>query len=114
ILSGYFNSAAPAIGPEEVSAVRIGNLGPINFDRIVMKTFVEWPGLANPCTVLALDEFGAVSKSHSDSFRLWRHDAKLDAPLRIDLRILAPRLARRSSMKIVGDSVRRAARRGTA
>src|SRR5206468_9662187 len=80
--------AAPAARSVEVVTVRIGHLGSVDVDRVVMETFVERPRVAGPRAVLAFREGAAVLEAHSDALRLGRNDAEFDPALRVDLRIL--------------------------
>src|SRR5690242_12567727 len=103
-MGGHFHTAPPAIGSKEHHAVWIGHLGPVDLERVVVKTFVKWSRVANPGAVLTFDKFCTVAKRCLDALRFRSHDPKLDSPLRIDLRITTSRLIRGSRLEVVRDS----------
>jgi hypothetical protein len=80
ILRGNFHGAAPAAGAKVVATVRIGHLGPIDFDGVIVKAFVERSRVAVPRAVLAFGELTAVAESAGDALRLRRYDAQFHAP----------------------------------
>src|SRR5438045_1007936 len=101
ILRRYLDGAAPATGAEEVMAVRIGNLGSINFDGVVVKTFIQVACVTVPGAILSLGELAAVSKSAAHAFGFRRDDSELQAALRVVLWKLFARLIRGAGLPVI-------------
>ncbi len=102
VLGGDFNGAAPTSGAVKEVAVGIGNVCAIDVDGVIVKSFVERPGVAGPCAVVTLCEWTAVSETDADGLSPRRHDTEFDPALGVDLRILFAALIGGSGFPIVG------------
>src|SRR6187397_333826 len=85
VLRRNFNGATPTSRAKKIVAVRIGHVGAIDVDSVVVKAFVQGPRVAGPRAVLAFRERAAVPKTHSDALSFRRNDAEFDAALRVNL-----------------------------
>src|SRR5438046_7510636 len=92
ILRGNFDRAAPTSGAIEIMAVRIGNVGPVDVDGVVVEAFVQWTRVAGPRAVLILRKGAAISETHADALGFGCNDTEFRAAFRIDLWILFARL----------------------
>jgi hypothetical protein len=100
-----FDSAAPPSRAVEKVAVRIRNFGSIDINRIVVKTFVQWPGVAGPGTVVAFCELAAVPETYANGLSFGRDDAEFDPTFGVNLRILFAPLIGGGGSPVIGGFV---------
>src|SRR5208282_4339475 len=98
-----FKPAAPATAAVEIQAAGTRNLGAIDNELVVVKTFILWPRNADPGAVLAFGQgiLRATEEVESDVLRLRRDNAGANPPFRVDLRILLAGLIQRRRLEIV-------------
>src|SRR5689334_8269493 len=82
-------------------AVRIGNLGSIDFDGVIVKPFIQGPRVTVPGTVISFGKFTAVSERAAHAFGFRRGDAELHAPFRVVLRKLFALLIRGAGLPVI-------------
>jgi hypothetical protein len=100
-----FDSAAPTSGAVEEVAVRIGDFGAVDVDRVIMKSFVERPGVAEPRTIIAFRERAAISETDANRLSFGRDDAEFNPAFGVNLRILFAPLIRGGRSPVIGGFV---------
>src|SRR5690349_8859915 len=100
-----FDGTAPASGAVEKVAIRVGDVGAVDVDSVVMKSFIQWPGVAEPCAVIALGELTAAPEADANRLSLGRDDAEFNSAFGVDLRIFFPALVRSGGFPIIGGFV---------
>ena len=100
-----FYSATPTSCAVEEVAVRIGNFGAIDIDGVIVKPFVQGPGVTEPRAVVAFCECAAVPETDSNRLSLRREDAEFDTALGVDLRILFAALIGGGGFPVIGGFV---------
>ena len=105
IFGRNFDGAAPTSGAVEEVAVRIGNFRAVDVEGVIMKSFVQRPGVTDPCAVVAFCELAAVPETDGDGLSLGCDDAEFDAAFGVDLRVLFASLIGGGGFPVIGGFV---------
>jgi hypothetical protein len=105
IFGWELDCAAPTSRAVEKVAVRIGNVSAVNVDGVVMKTFVQRPGVAGPGAIFAFCELAAVPETYANGLSFGRDDAEFDPPFGINLRIFFATLNGGGGSPVIGGFV---------
>src|SRR4029079_5318532 len=101
VLRRHFHATAPTIRAAEVFAVGIRNICPVDLDRIIVKSLVQGPRVADPRSVVSFGKGAAIFEADSHALGLWRNDAEFDPAFGFHLWVLFSTLVGRRGLPVI-------------